>query len=223
MTRLPERMYTMKKLLCAVLALMMILSLCACGKEEPAETAAVGTLPVPFDDPGALEEAMVPTAFDAADLEIAEDGTMSLTADIYVQVMYDAVEISELKKGDRFFDAEGNEMTVESVEFTDTFVQVNGGMEKGGVSLISMGGGTYMQAQPDGFVAIFNCGEATYPVNPEFTLLDNADPENPGVTVSAEELSAYLEADTIGFTPYGTTLVIENCQIVQIIRNALPE
>lgn len=214
----------MKRIVCIALALLMVLSLCACGKTvEPEAQNVVGTLPIPFDDPNNLEEAMVPAEFKADGLKVAEDGTYTLDADIYVQVMYDAVDIAQMKEGDRFFDADGNEMIVESIKTKDSLLMVNGGLEEGGVTLVSIGGGTYMQVGEDGYVVVFNTGAATYPVSEDFTLLDNADPENPGVTVALSELQDYLKKDTIGFHPNTTTLQIEDCQITQIIRNYLHE
>lgn len=215
----------MKKILCIALALLMILSLCACGKksaEEEEGPNAVGTLPIPFDDPNNLQEAMIPAEFKADGLKMAEDGTYTLDADIYVQVMYDAVDVSRMKKGDRFFDADGNEMTVSSIKSEDSLLLVNGGLDEGGVTLFSVGGGVYMQVNEDGFVAVFNTGAATYPVSPDFTLVDNADPGNPDVTVPLAELADYLAADTIGFTPNNTTLEIADAQITGVTRNCVP-
>lgn len=215
----------MKRVICAILALVMIVSLCSCGKNagtDEEEITAVGTLPVSFDDPAALSDAMTPVAFTADSLKFAEDGTATMDVDIYVQVMYDAVDVSKLKEGIRFFDAEGNEMQVESVKFKDDTVLINGGLDDGGVTLISIGGGVYMQALAEGYVAVFNCGTATYPVNAECVLIDNADPENQDVTVTLAEMADYLAADTITFNPNNTTLVIEGGEITQIVRNYLP-
>ena len=85
-----------------------------------------------------------PVSFAAADVK--KDGdTITLTMKVYEQELFDAVEVSQLKAGDTLTAGGQTVKVTEVKERKAGGVTINGGYEKGGVTLFPGDGGTYYQ------------------------------------------------------------------------------
>lgn len=223
----------MKKVLSVAVALCLALSVSACGKSDSStasggsagaassgtESQRVEPLPSAALDTENLADGTYAVSFSAADV-IDDGGLLKLHFTVYDYALYDAVQISQLAAGDTLV-VDGQDMTVETVEQTDSGVIVNGGLENGGTDLASGDGGTYYISQMDDAKDYQVVGQATLPVSQEFVLTDDADLSNPGQTLLAGDLFS-LKDDDQGFTVNNTTLTVENGYVVSAQRVYMP-
>lgn len=166
-----------------------------------------------------LTDAMVAASFDENAVE-EKEGRTYLTLQVYDYDRYDMVDISTLAEGDIFV-AGGKDMTVDSVERDGGFVLINGGLEKGGVTLTTNDDGVYYEVGMDDAKCYREKGEATLELSDAFTLTDDSDRSHPGQTYGAEKLAA-LAAGMPGFTANNTTVTIAEGKIVSISRSFMP-
>ena len=116
---------------------------------------------------------------------------------------------------------DGKDLTVESVEQTNSDVIVNGGLEEDGVDLALGEDGNYYLSLMDDAKDYQSVGEATLPVDEDFVLTDNADQTNPNQTLLSGDLFS-LQDDARGFTAENTTLTVEGGRLVSGQRVFVP-
>lgn len=155
--------------------------------------------------------------FQGSDIYLNDDGALVIDLTVYGCELYDAVDISLLAPGDTLV-VKGQDVPVESVEQGE-YVAVNGGLEQGGIDLVSAGGGTYQVALENDARDLYEAGRVTLPVDQNFLLTDDSDPENPGRTFYPGDL---LEMGDEVFPPLGTTVETVNGRIVAIHRDYIP-
>lgn len=128
-----------------------------------------------------LEDAEVATSFSANDFSW-KDGKLSM--DVFSEDLYDSAEVSKLKAGDTLIYI-GEPIVVKDVNFRDSFVTVNGGIEEGGADFTAKRDGTYRGTQLDGHSTYTSLGKVTLPLAADFKLIDCGD--NP-----TDELNFYF-------------------------------
>ena len=147
-----------------------------------------------------------------------EDGGLVIDLTVYDYELFDAVDISRLAVGDTLV-VKGREIPVESLAEENGGVRINGGLEAGGIDLISAGGGAYRVQLEDDARDLFEVGQITLPVGPDFVLTDDSDPEHPGKTLCAKDLPALGDAV---FSPLATTVETVEGKVAAIHRDYLP-
>lgn len=235
----------MKKLLIVSLMLVSLLSLAACGSTQTTDTAddsqtttdttdtttndtqdtqndgKIAPLPSGVDINN-LTDAQVAASFDADSIQ-EKDGKLEMTLTVYDYELFDAADITGLKAGD-VLTVGGKDVTVDTVEEANGYITVNGGEEQGGMDFApSESGGTYYVIGMDDAKSYYEVGQITLPVADTCVMTDDADPENPGKTIPASDLTKLFEQDDpYGFTAQNITVTVENSQITAIHRNYLP-
>lgn len=159
-----------------------------------------------------------PVSFAAADVK--KDGDkITLTMKVYEQELFDAVEVSQLKAGDTLTAGGQTVKVTEVKERKAGGVTINGGYEKGGITLFPGDGGTYYQVKENDAKTYVKVGTATLPLSDKFELVDNA--ENANKKLTAQDMTT-LKEDSIGFNVNNTTVTVENGVITNITRAYMP-
>ena len=151
--------------------------------------------------------------------DIREDGgQLVIDLTVYTYDLYDAVDISMLAAGDTLV-VKGEDIPVTAVAEENGGVTVNGGLENGGVDLISAGGGAYRLQLEDDARDLYEVGTITLPVGQDCVLTDDSDPEAPGRTLYAGDLLGL--GDEV-FSPQATTVETVGGTVTVIHRDYTP-
>lgn len=151
--------------------------------------------------------------------DIREDGgQLVIDLTVYTYDLYDAVDISMLAAGDTLV-VKGEDIPVTAVAEENGGVTVNGGLENGGVDLISAGGGAYRLQLEDDARDLYEVGTVTLPVGQDCVLTDDADPEDTGRTLYAGDLLGL--GDEV-FSPQATTVETAGGMVTAIHRDYTP-
>lgn len=151
--------------------------------------------------------------------DIREDGgQLVIDLTVYTYDLYDAVDISMLAAGDTLV-VKGEDIPVTAVAEENGGVTVNGGLENGGVDLISAGGGTFRVLLENDAPDLYEAGTITLPVAQDFVLTDDSDPESPGQTLYAGDLLGL--GDEV-FSPQATTVETAGGMVTAIHRDYIP-
>lgn len=200
------------------------------------EEASGSKLILPMQDSVQLAQpadGIYSAAFQIEDIVLETDSDMKeavLHFDLFVYDRYVPEDIMELKEEDTIQIA-GNDVQVESVEFTEnTFqtekdVKLNGGYEMGGYDLRYFAEENtqfYRIIRENDYPLYINLGETSLPVSADARFTDYA-MDNEGVTVEIGELAAYLE-DTWPYdcTELNILITVEDGQITDIVRRYTP-
>ncbi len=159
-------------------------------------------------------------SFTADDVKTQENQTsIHLTAYDYEQ--FNASEIENLKVGDTLV-IDQKEMKVESVEpQSDSWIQINGGLEQDGCDLYKGEDGLYYEMQLES-KSYQPMTELELPLTKNFVFMDSSDPDKQGQKYNTEEFLDLLKDDVYGFYPNNSTVTVENGEITQITRNFIP-
>mgnify|MGYP005848639789 CR=1 FL=1 len=133
--------------------------------------------------------------------------------------LFDAVEVSQLKAGDTLTAGGQTVKVTEVKERKAGGVTINGGYEKGGITLFPGDGGTYYQVKENDAKTYVKVGTATLPLSDKFELVDNA--ENANKKLTAQDMTT-LKEDSVGFNVNNTTATVENGVITNITRAYMP-
>ena len=151
--------------------------------------------------------------------DIREDGgQLVIDLTVYTYDLYDAVDISMLAAGDTLV-VKGEDIPVTAVAEENGGVTVNGGLENGGVDLISAGGGAYRVQLENDARDLYEVGTVTLPVGQDCVLTDDADPEDTGRTLYAGDLLGL--GDEV-FSPQATTVETVGGTVTAIPRDYMP-
>ena len=131
------------------------------------------------------------------------------------------VDISELEEGDTIVTYSG-EVVVNSIERNDSgLVYINGGLEEGGFDLFTDESGIFYETGFDDVKNWHKVGEATIRVSTDFKGYDNADPELGEIVLYPGDFLTG-EVTNYNFTPFNTTIRVEDGQIVEMNRRYTP-
>ena len=167
------------------------------------------------------KDAEAATSFSANDFSW-KDGKLSM--DVFSEDLYDSAEVSKLKAGDTLIYI-GEPIVVKDVNFRDSFVTVNGGIEEGGADFTAKRGGTYRGTQLDGHSTYTSLGKVSLPLAADFKLIDCGD--NPTdaydtIKVAQESYLKKVKDYKKDFSPLNTKVIIKNGAIASIIRRWIP-
>lgn len=229
----------MKKMTLLILALCLMLT--GCGKKEEAPAASTQTPeketvetapaasaeqpaavinPLPESTMDNLTDAILAISLEEGGAYVDDTGKMQMDVKIYAYDKYDMVDISQLKVGDTVVTHAG-EVEVTSMEQNATGILINGGLEEGGFDLVTDDSGIYFETGFNDAKNWYEVGEATIRVSADFEDHDLSDPDKGDVTLYP---GSFLvgEVTDYNFTPYNTTIRVEEGQIVEMTSSFMP-
>ena len=205
----------MKKLL-----ILLVVALCLVSCTKKVAYQMVKPLPAPYAV-SLLQDATVPASFSSNDISW-ENGKLSM--EVFSEDLYDAVAVSELKKGDTVV-YDGKPIVVKDIDRKDKYVTLNGGVEEGGADLTVNQGGTFRGTEMDDHSTYTSLGKVTLPLAKDFVLIDcGENPTDPSDTVRTAQ-KTYLEKVPEyrrDFHVLDTRVRIEKGIVVEINRHWIP-
>ena len=186
-----------------------------------AEQPASKILPLPDSTMDNLNDATLSISLEEGSAYVDDTGKMQMDVKIYSYDKYDMVDISMLKVGDILVTHSGEvEITALEREESGT-VLINGGLDENGFALITDETGIFYESGYNDVKNWYEIGQATIRVSVDFEYRDTSDLE-------AGEVLYYPGSFLIGevtdynFTPYNTTIRVEDGQIIEMNRRYIP-
>ena len=189
----------------------------AAQKDAPVVTVS----PLPDTTMENLTDAILSVSLEKGDAYVDDTGKMQMEVKIFTYDKYDMVDISGLKDGDIIVTHAG-EMKVRTLERNESgMVSINGGLEAGGLDLVTDECGVFYEVGFNDAKNWYEVGEAMIRVSVDFMGVDQADPELGDVILYP---GSFLidEIENYDFTPYNTTIRVENGQIIEMTRRYVP-
>ena len=217
----------MRKFVLLLLIMSMILSGCRSsqanqtenGVSEP-DTTSVTVHPLPDSTMDSLDNATVAVSLEEGDAYVDDTGIMRMDVTVYSYDLFDMVDIAGLKTGDILITHSG-EVKVSTIERNEFgTVLINGGLENEGFDLFGKDG-VYYESGFNDVKNWYKVGEVTLRVSTDLVFKDNIDIEK-GEQIYYAGSFLVGEVTDYNFTPYNTTIRIENGQIESIERVYTP-
>ena len=165
-----------------------------------------------------LDNCTVAAAVEEGGIYLDDTGKAQMKAVIYDYDRYDMVDIAALAEGD-IIELRGEEVTVNSVEHRENgWVVINGEIDMGGYELFTDDTGVYFEVGFDDIRTWNEIGTVTLPVNEEFVFTDTSDLEKGEEVWYAGDFLQPEPEVRYGFTPYNTTITIQNGEVVAMTR-----
>ena len=187
--------------------------------EQPEETHTI--TPLPDTTMENLSDAILSISLDEGDAYVDDSGRMQMDLKIYTYDKYDMVDIANLKAGDTVVRHFGEVKVVSKEQNEAGTIFINGGLENGGLDLVTDDCGIFYETGFNDVKNWYEIGEATIRVSVDFKGIDNADLEQGEVIIYPGDflIGAVTNYD---FTPYNTTIRVEDGQIVEMNRVFIP-
>ena len=185
------------------------------------EAQAQTITPLPDTTMENLTDAILSVSLEEGDAYVDDQGIMQMDLKIYTYDKYDMVEISALKEGDTIVTHAGD-VEVTSVKRSESgIIYINGGLEEGGFDLVTDDSGIFYETGFNDAKNWYEVGTATIRVSADFEGSDQSNPEQGEVILYP---GGFLvgEVSDYNFTPYNTTVRVEEGQIVEMIRSFVP-
>ena len=219
----------MKKTLPIILVMILCFSLllgCKFQPEEREEYSAdtvVVIYPLPETiDTNNLDNCTVAAAFEKGDAYVNDLGETVMDLTVYTYEAYDMVDIASLKENDIIV-RQNKKVLIEEIEQLDTgLVRINGGEEKGGFTLTSNDSTIYYEVGMSDRKGYYESGKVSLPVSDEFVYFDESVLGSEPKLFYAEDFLKDNEGLEYNFTPYNTSVTVENGIVVKMVRSFTP-
>jgi hypothetical protein len=177
--------------------------------------------PLPDTTMENLSDAILSISLEDGDAYVDERGIMQMDLKIYTYDKYDMVDIANLKVGDTVVRHSGEMEVVSKAQNEAGTIYINGGLENGGFDFVTDDCGIYYETGFNDVKNWYEVGESTIRVSVDFKGIDNADPEQGEVIIYPGDFLIGAVTN-YNFTPYNTTIRVENGQIVEMNRTYTP-
>ena len=187
--------------------------------EQPEETHTI--TPLPDTTMENLTDAILSVFLDEGNAYVDDSGRMQMDLKIYTYDKYDMVDIANLKVGDTVVRHSGEVKVISKEQNEAGTIYINAGLENGGFDLVTDDCGIFYETGFNDVKNWYEIGEATIRVSVDFKGIDNADLEQGEVIIYPGDflIGAVTNYD---FTPYNTTIRVEDGQIVEMNRVFTP-
>lgn len=179
-------------------------------------------------DAGDLNEIKTGSYKFAASITKVADGQATLSVygyDSYLPEDIDALQEGSVLRIHDQGDTTVTKLTVTSIDrdADNGYVNINGGIEAGGVEL-TLDHDVYRTVTFDDYPLYYEMGEKTMPLAEDVVLKDSsADPQAEAVeTTGADAVAAAINADPDNWTTYNTTLVVQGGKVLEVRRIWVP-
>ena len=185
------------------------------------EVPAVTVKPLPDTTMENLTDAILSVSLAEGDAYVDDAGIMQMDVKIYTYDKYDMVDIAALKEGDTMVTRAG-EVVVTFMERSESgTIYINGGLEEGGFDLVTDDSGFFYETGFNDARNWYEVGTATIRVSADFEGRDESDPEQGEVILYPGDFLVGAVSN-YDFTPYNTTVRVEEGQIVEMTRRYVP-
>ena len=168
-----------------------------------------------------LSDGILPISLEAGDVYVDDTGKMQMDVTIYSYDKFDMVDISMLKVGD-FLVTHAGEMEVTTLARNENgTILINGGLDENGIDLITDETGVFYECGYSDAKNWYEIGEDTIQVSADFVYCDTSDLDNGEILYYPDSFLTGVVTDYY-FTPYNTTIRVENSQIVEMYRVYIP-
>lgn len=236
----------MKKTIISILALVCLLTACSAEKtpaapaptqhtttqtateNTPAPTAAPTVAPnVVIPLPGTvdlshLDNCTVAVSLAQGDAYLDDTGMMQMQVTVYDYECFDMVDIAQLAVGDVIV-LHGQAVTISQLERSETgSILINGGLDLGGHELVSREDTVYSETNYNDRKFFLEVGNVSIPVSPDFVFTDTSNLDVGAVLFYPGDFLIDDPGITYPFTPYNTTITIENGKVIAMERVYIP-
>ena len=217
------------KMILLLLAAVLLLTGCGSGPAAPETTQApteqaapaAKIYPLPDTTMDSLSDAILSISLEEGNAFVDDSGKMQMDVTIYTYDKYDMVDISLLKVGDILVTHAGDVEITALDRTEDGTVLINGGLEENGFDLVTDETGVFFERGYSDAKNWYELGKDIIRVSVDFIYRDTSD-------LDAGEVLYYPGSFLIGevtdynFTPYNTTIRVENGQIIEMFRVYIP-
>ena len=177
--------------------------------------------PLPDTTMENLTDAILSISLEEGNAYVDDHGRMQMDLKIYTYDRYDMVDIANLKVGDTVVRHAGEVKIITKEQNETGTISINGGLENGGFDLVTDNCGIFYEAGFNDVKNWYEIGEATIRVSADFKGIDNANLEQGEVIIYPGDflVGAVTNYD---FTPYNTTIRVEDGQIIEMTRVFIP-
>lgn len=224
----------MKKFLLATLVICLLLT--GCGNSDTAtdttetvsatvvaeQTDAVSKIfPLPDSTMDNLSDAILSISLDEGDAYVDDTGKMQMDLTIYSHDKFDMVDISMMNVGDILVTHTG-EIEITTLERRENgTILINGGLDENGIDLITDETGVFYECGYNDAKNWYEIGEATIRVSTDFIYIDTSDLDRGEILYYPGDFLIGAVTD-YQFTPYNTSIRVENGQIMEMNRRYIP-
>lgn len=221
----------MKKGIFFTLVICFLLTGCGSVNAVPKATESIAATeqaapasridPLPDTTMDNLNNATLSISLEEGDAYVDNTGKMQMDVTIYTYDKYDLADISALKVGD-ILATHAGDVEVTSLDRRENgTLLINGGLEENGFDLITDETGVFYESGYNDAKNWYAIGEATIRVSADFLYHDASDLDN-GETLYYPGSFLIGEVTDYYFTPYNTTIRVENGLIMEMYRVYTP-
>ncbi len=185
------------------------------------ENATQTIRPLPDTTMRNLTNAILSVSLEKGNAYVDDNGIMQMDLKIFTFDKYDMVDIANLKVGDTIIRHSGEVGVISKEQNEAGTIYINGGLDNGGFDLVTDDCGVFYEKGYNDSKNWYAIGEATIRVSADFQGIDSADLELGEVIIYPGDflVGAVTNYD---FTPYNTTVRVEDGQIVEMNRVYTP-
>ena len=224
----------MKKIIVLTTILCLLLGGCTNSQSDNSETAASAdninsvtaenacTInPLPDTTMENLTDAILSVSLKEGDAYVDDNGKIQMNLKIYTYDKYDMIDIAQLQIGDIIVRYSGEVKVISKEQRDSGIISINGGMENGGFDLVTDDCGIYFETGFNDAKNWYEIGNATIRVSADFKGIDCMDPDQGDILLYPGDflIGAVTNYD---FTPFNTTIRVEDGQIVELTRVYIP-
>ena len=224
----------MKEYMIVILMMCILFTGCRSSNAVSEETEPISTTsgteqavsasiiyPLPDTAMSNLNDAILSVSLEEGDAYVDDTGKMQMDVIIYSYDKYDMVDISLLNVGDILVTHAG-EVEIAALERKENgTILINGGLDENGFNLITDENGIFYECGYNDTKNWYAVGDATIRVSTDFMFYDTSDPEK-GEILFYPGSFLIGEVTDYNFTPYNTTIRVENSQIMEMYRVYMP-
>lgn len=168
-----------------------------------------------------LSDALLSISLEEGGAYVDDTGKMQMDVKLYTYDKYDICDISMLKVGDILVTHAGEVMLNSLERNADGSILVNGGLVEGGFDLVTDDSGCFYERGHNDAKNWYEIGKATIRVSVDFKFYDSSNLEQ-GEILFYPGSFLIGEVTNYDFTPYNTTIRVENSQIIEMHRVYIP-
>lgn len=185
------------------------------------ETITVTPLPLTIDMQQ-LDNCTLAISLEEGAIYKDDAGVVQMDVTIFAYDLYDMVDISLLKEGDRIM-LRQKEVVVSNLERgEDGSVNINGGLDAGGYSLRTDGNTTFYEYGYSDVKSYYELGKTTIAVSEEFIYTDASDLDNDELIYHTVDLLSDSSGIDYHFNPNNTTITVRDGVIIEMNRVYTP-